>query len=92
MRILCANMLGLHDADTESFLKSDMYIKPLAIKKERADEILSALSKSSFPVVCGISDERLSAEAKKCFGRDKYEFALYNHITRTEGKDYMILI
>ncbi len=91
-RILCANMLGLHDADTESFLKSDLYIKPLAIKKESADEILSALAKSGFPVVCGISDDGFSAEAKKCFGRDKYEFALYKHISRTEGKDYMILI
>lgn len=91
-RILCANMLGLHGADTESFLKSDLYIKPLAIKKDRADEILSALAKSGFPVVCGISDDGFSAEAKKCFGRDKYEFALYKHISRTEGKDYMILI
>ena len=91
-RILCANMLGLYREDTEKFFNSDLYIKPLAVNKERADEILSALAKSGYPVVCGVSDENLSETAKQCFDKDKYVYSVYKHLTRTNNKDYMLLV
>lgn len=91
-RILCANALELYKDDTENFLNGNLYIKPLAVKKQRADEILSALSKSAYPVITGGGYPELSEPAAKCLEKDKYEFALYNHLTRSQEKDYMIII
>ena len=91
-RILCANALGLTSSDTEKFLDSGLYIKPLAVKKERADEMLSALSKSAFPLVTGLDAANLSDGALQCFQKDLYEMKLYNHINTLSVKDYMTLV
>ncbi|MGN0818338.1 MAG: nucleotidyltransferase family protein [Candidatus Coproplasma sp.] len=50
-RILASNALNLSAKKTDEYLKSAGYIKPLAVSKERADEIMSFLSLSSYPVV-----------------------------------------
>lgn len=42
-RILAANLLGLYSDDTEKFLSVDLQPRILAVKKERADEILPHL-------------------------------------------------
>lgn len=91
-RMLCANALELYYSDCANFLNENLYIKPLAVKKERADELLSALAKSDYPVVTGINSEKLTLIAKDCFEKDRKEFALYNFLTHTDKKDYMILI
>lgn len=91
-RILCANMLGLYQEDTEKFLKSDLYIKSLGVKKECSANILSSLSKSTYPLVCGVSDENLSTTAKICFERDKFEYSIFKHICNLNNKDYMITV
>lgn len=91
-RMLCANALGLNRDDCDEILNEELYIKPLAVKKERADEILSALSRSSFQTVTGINADQLCPTAKKCFEKDCEEFALYKFLTRCDKKDYMMLI
>lgn len=91
-RILCANALNCKQADTEKFLQSDLYLKILAVKKHCADEMLSVLSKSTYPLLTGIDDSNLAATAKQCFEKDKYELKLYNHINNLKIKDYMILV
>ena len=91
-RMLCANALGLYQNDCEKFLSGNLYIKPLAIKKERADELLSALSKSDFPIVTGIDTDKLAHTAKECFEKDTFEFRFYNSITNSDKKDYMVII
>ena len=91
-RILCANTLELYQDDCEKFLSGDLYIKPLAVKKECADTILSALSKSIYPVVTGIDTEKLTPTARKCFEKDRNEFALFNHLSHSDKKDYMIIV
>ena len=59
-RALTANALKLTAAETENFLNGAGYIKPLAVKAARADEMLKALSSSPYPVVVKGSDvERL---------------------------------
>lgn len=50
-RIITANALNLSKLQTETFLNNAGYIKPLAVRREAADEILSSLSKSPYPVV-----------------------------------------
>lgn len=91
-RILCANMLELYRDDCENFLKADLYIKPLAVKKQCADEILSSLARSNFPVVTGIDAEKLNPTAKECFEKDRREFNLFNFLTHSDKKDYMFLV
>ena len=91
-RILCANALELYQSDCERFLNGDLYIKPLAVKKACADEILSALAKSNYPVITGIDTQNLTSTAKECFEKDKKEFAQYNFLTHSDKKDYMIIV
>ncbi len=55
-RALTANALGFAAEDTERFLRSAGYLKPLAVKRERADEMLAALARSPLPVVITGSD------------------------------------
>ncbi|MDE7440156.1 MAG: nucleotidyltransferase family protein, partial [Clostridia bacterium] len=39
-RMLCAHALGLYQDDCEKYLSDDLYIKPLAVKKRGAGELL----------------------------------------------------
>ncbi len=92
-RIMCANLLGLYGGDCKSFLNSSLYIKPLAVKKEGADETLSALAKSAFPVITrGRDFERLSPEAKKCFELDEKAYSLYKMLSGLNSDDNLIFI
>ena len=91
-RILCANLLELNSDDCEKYLDNDLYIKPLAVKKQCADSILSTLAKSDYPVVTGINTENLTPTARECFEKDRKEFSTFNHINNSNIKDYMILV
>ena len=91
-RILCANALGLYQSDSEKFLNGQSYIKPLAVRKQCTDAILSALAKSEFPVVTGIDTQNLDPTATECFKKDRNEFSLYNFLTHSDKKDYMIIV
>ena len=91
-RILCANSLELYRDDCEKYLSGDLYIKPLAVNKQFADKILSALVKSNYPVITGINTEKLTSTARECFEKDRKEFAQYNFLTHSDRKDYMILV
>lgn len=42
-RILCGNLLGLYSDDAERFLQSELSANILAVKKDRADELLPLL-------------------------------------------------
>lgn len=50
-RILAANALNLSADRTKAYLDGAGYIKPLAVARARADEIMSCLSLSSYPLV-----------------------------------------
>ena len=80
-RILLANYLKLYKADCEEFLNSPLYLKPLAIKKERAEEILSALSASDYTIItCGSDIEKLNKTALKCKLFDDFASAQWQQI------------
>ena len=91
-RILCANMLGLHKDEIEKFFKASLYVRPLAVRSERANEMLSALASSVYPIVTKPISNNLSYEAKDCFEKDLFEYAAYNHINHTNNKDYTIIV
>ena len=69
-RILAANLLNLYADETEEFLAADLQSNVLAVKKERADEILPLLSVK--PVE--------SDAAKKCAELNSRAYALWRHL------------
>lgn len=101
-RILCANSLGLYQDDCERFLCSDLYIKPLAVKKQSADSILSALSQSAYPLVgFKMRNARLSPIAEECLLKDEKVYTAWSFLIKDGNKnekfksgsaDHMILI
>lgn len=94
-RILTANLLNLSKSSTERFLNSELYIHPLAIKNESKAEILTALSKSSFPLVLRQRDlSNLSKTALECFDKTHKSFEIWNIINGEHCRefDYMTIV
>lgn len=92
-RIMCANLLGIYENDSKAFLNSELYIKPIAVSKNCADEIFSSLSKSKFPVIIRGRDLRnLSDLGKKCFELDTKACTLYNLLSGKSNNDNLLLI
>ena len=50
-RILTANMLGLYSDDVKRYIAEGTYIKPLAVRADRKDEIFAELAGSDLPVI-----------------------------------------
>lgn len=92
-RILCANFLELNKTDCKDFLSSDLYLYPLAVKKESADKVLSALAKSAYPVLtCGSDEKRLCAAAAKCKELDDFSYLQWQQITNNPPINKMIIV
>lgn len=92
-RILCANFLGLNKTDCEEFLSSNLYLYPLAVKKDSADKVLSALAKSAYPVLtCGSDEKRLCAAAAKCKELDDFSYLQWQQITNNPPINKMIIV
>lgn len=88
-RILCANLLNLYSDDCQSYLQSKLYIKPLAVKKEGADETLSALSKSEYPLILKQRDlKNLNESAQKCFKSDENAYKIWSFIANHPINDF----
>ncbi len=69
-RIMTANLLRLYADDTEKFLSADLQPKILAVKKQRADEILPFLTRPC----------RQSEEAQKCAELTSLSYALWRFL------------
>lgn len=76
-RICLHNLLGIRENTIKDCLESTLYVRPLAVKKGRED-VLSALSQSTFPCLIRHADEaKLSATAKRCLNIDKTAADVY---------------
>ena len=83
-RILLSAVLGTDGDLVRRSLKNKSYLNVLAVKRERADELLPALKRSDFPVLLRAGDEKaISARAKECYEKDLLADDLYAFITRT---------
>lgn len=92
-RILCANFLELYKTDCKDFLSSDLYLYPLAVKKESADKVFSALAKSDYPVLtCGSDEKKLCAAAAKCKEKDDFSYLQWQQITNKSPINKMIIV
>ncbi len=91
-RILAGNLLGLNGAQTREFLTSPLYCNLLAVKKQGAEEILSALGEGKFPLLVRKSDTTsLKKEALECFEIDVRANRIYNALTGVHENDYQTL-
>lgn len=92
-RILCANFLGLYRDECERFLNADLYVSPLAVKKERADNVLAAISKSRYPVItCGSDIAALSRTAAECKAKDDFAAMQWQQIAEKECSGKLLII
>lgn len=81
-RILICSLLGINKTLLKNALKDDLYIKVLAINKEKLN-ILSYLSALPYPVLTRKGDEKtLNGTAKKCFELDEKACEIYSLITK----------
>ncbi len=91
-RILLQNFLGVELKAVKSFLASPLYLRVLAVKKEGAEETLSALSQSKFPLVARKSDSfALKKTALECFSLDLRANDLYGALIGRKLPDYELL-
>ena len=91
-RILCANLLKLNEKDCRLFLQSELYLKPLALKKERHNEILAALSKSNYPtIILKKNLNGLNKTALKCFNACEFADEIWDFIFKTSTYNYTFL-
>ena len=76
-RIALQNLLKIDETLIRDSLSAPLYLRLLGAKKERED-LLSALSKSEFPLLIRAHDENaLSKQAKKAFERDLFAEKIY---------------
>ena len=84
-RIALQNLLNVRKKLILECLQNDLYLHPLAYKRERTD-VLSALSKASIPFLAsGIQKSRLNATATKCLAVDEIAEKMYATLS---GKVY----
>lgn len=92
-RILAANFLGLKANDCTDFLNAPLYLKPLALKKDKKDEILSEFSRSDFPLMLSGSDSlKLSGHAEKCKKLDDFASLQWQTLTEHYYTEKLLLI
>lgn len=85
-RIALQNLLNIQETLIRDCLNTPLYLQVLAAKKERSD-VLSALSKSSFPLLLRAHDQDvLQATAKRCFEIDAFAEQVWKLLYPTDDK------
>ena len=77
-RIALQNLLQIEEKLVKESLQAPLYLRILAIRKERSD-LLSALSSSSLPILIRANDkDSLTGVAKKVYERDAFAEKVYD--------------
>ena len=91
-RILLQNYLKIGLGEVREYLKSPLYLRTLALKKEGSEETLAALSEANIPLIVRKSDAAaLKKDALACFEKDRFANALFAALTHTPLGDYETL-
>ena len=86
-RIALQNLLHIDKRLITNSLRSSLYLRVLAIKKERSD-LLSAFSKSAFPLIIRAHDEDdLQGITKECFEKDRFAEKVYSLLSPTKQQE-----
>lgn len=90
-RITLSAMLGISAKFTDKCLKSELYLKVLAIRKDRAD-LLRELSGKT-PFIMRKSDaDALSGTAAECFEKDVFANDVYNVVTEKKTNEFYTVL
>ena len=85
-RIALQNLLNIEEHFIRVCLQSPLYLRVLAVKKERSD-LLTALSKSAYPTIIRAHDENgLSGIAKQAYEQDIFAENVYTLLQDTQNK------
>ncbi len=80
-RIMLSTMLNIDKKLVQSALKKDLYLKVLAINKDKVD-LLSKLSNAKYPLITRKSDSaKLKNTAKEVFEKDVFANDIYSSVT-----------
>lgn len=91
-RILLNNFLKIDKKLIERCLKNKLYLKVLAVKKDKADKILKSLSKSKLTVLTRKTDvNNLSKTALSCYEKDVLANRIYNNFFNERENENLIL-
>ena len=91
-RILYSSMLNITKDFTLKCLNSDLYLKVLAVNKNK-ENILSDLSQSKYPLITRKSDvNKLSGVALDCFNKDIEANDIYNLVTNKTTNEFEMKI
>ncbi len=91
-RIVTANMLGITKEFTQKCLKSNLYLKVLAIASDKTN-LLSAFSGGKNKLITRKSDaDNLTGTQKLCFFKDVYANDVYNLLTKKHTNEFEMKI
>ena len=89
-RILLSSLLGIEEKFIRKCLKSPLYLKVLAIKKEKIEVLSTLTSMSKLPIITRKKDaDKLDGIQQECFEKDVFANDLYNFVRKiqTNGRD-----
>lgn len=88
-RILTSCMLGITEKSVRKSLSQDLYLKVLAVNKDKTDLLSSLSSVSSYPLITRKSDViKLDGAAEECFRQDVFANDLYNFICSKHTNEF----
>ncbi len=92
-RIMLSTMLNIDKKLVQSALKKDLYLKVLAINKDKLD-LLSKLSNAKYPLITRKSDaSKLTQTAKEVFEKDVFANDIYSSVTnKKSNENNMIMV
>ena len=86
-RIALQNLLGISESFVRNALQTNLYLSPLACKKERKD-LFALLGKTALPLLSNANQtEKLNATAKECLRIDEYAERIFAIATDTPLKE-----
>ena len=90
-RIALQNLLGISEALIRQALQAPLYLRVLAINKEKTD-LLSALAKSNLPLLIRANDvEQLTGVDKQVYEIDIFAEKIYNLLYPTEKNNNIFI-
>ncbi len=91
-RIALQNLLSIHEEFIRQCLQSPLYLRVLAVKKERTD-VMSALAQSSFPMIARAYDDKaLTGVAKESYDKDVFAENVRNILYKVSEQEKNIFI
>ena len=88
-RILLSNMLGINEKFVRKCLASELYLKILAVNKNRTEVISALKGENDVPFITRKSDfAKLSGVAKECFLKDVTALEIFDFAAGTKTNEF----